>query len=459
MRFLKWLMIPSIGLAQPPMTAQFENGDILKGRLVSSSDGKTVLWDSSAFPEPQELDLKQLREVGIPATEEQELPPGDHVAVVELTNGDTVRGTLLSVTEEAISISTSFGGEMTFRRNMVDRLDIEDRPELIYSGPKGPDEWVPSIKEGWKYENGRLICERDSSISRDIGEQDRMRVAFDVSWRENARFRLYLHADHEDLEQVDNSYELVCQSQYAYLRKRTSRNNRTESTTIGTTGGVREFQEQEKVRVEFLHDRISGRIRLILGGRIVADWKEQAPEAKGMGSYVHFLGDTSSAIEISRIRITTWDGLIDGQWQEAPMGLRVFPGEDMDAEEDEPEQDQEGIFLRNGDHISGDAVGIEGGKVRLKTRFKEFDLPVSRLRTFALRTTEEANDPELCWKPIRRAKDIRAWFPDGGVITFELLEMNEDVIRGRSQTFGEAEFAPDSFNRFEFNLYASDRRR
>jgi len=459
MRFLKLLLIPCIGLAEPPMTAQFENGDILKGTLLSATDNDLALWDSSAFSEPQQLNLKMIREVNVPGTEEIELPPGDHVAVVELTNGDRIQGTLLSVTEEEISIATNFAGEMTFLRKMVDKLDIQDRPELIYSGPKGPGEWKPSVEEGWSYDNGRLICERNSSTSRDLGEHERIRVAFDVSWHENARFRLYIHADHEDLDEVDNCYELVCQSQYAYLRKRTSRNGRTESTTIGTTGGVREFQEREKVRLEFLQDRVSGRIRLILGGRVVADWKEQAPDGKPMGSFMHFLGDTTSKIEISHIRITTWDGLVDGTWQEAPMGLRVFPGGDQEPEEDDTEAPQEGIFLRNGDHISGDAVGIKDGKVRLKTRFKEFDLPVSRLRTFALRTAEEADDPELCWKPIRRANDIRAWFPDGGSITFELLDLDEDRIKGKSQTFGSAEFDPKAFNRLEFNLYAPDRRR
>lgn len=455
MKFHLWLLIPSIGLAQPPMTARFENDDILKGRMLSSDKEGGFLWDSSAFPEPQSLKLDQLRDIDIPTADELELPDGDHVAVVKLTNGDEIQGTLLSVSDDRISIETSFAGELDFRRDMVARLDIQDRPELIYAGPKGPDEWLPSVKDGWSYQDGRLVCDRNSSISHDIGEHDRIRIAFDISWQENARFRLYLHADNEDLNDVDNCYELVCQSQYAYLRKRTKRNNRTESTTIGTTGGVREFQEKEKVRVEMLQDRISGRIRLLLGGRVVADWREQAPDVKPMGSFVHFLGDASSAIEISRIRATTWDGLIDGQWKDAQMGLRVFPGQE---EEENTEEDQTGILLRNGDRIDGDAVGIEDGKVRLKTSFKEFNLPVSRLRTFALRTKEESEDPELCWKPIRRSGDIRAWFPHGGSFTFEFLGVQEGVVRGRSQTFGEADFDLSAFNRIEFNIYAPDRR-
>lgn len=457
MRLHALLLIPALLQAEPKMTARFENGDVLKGSLVSSSTVGDLIWDSSVFPKPQTLSFEKLREINIPGAEEMNLPPGDHVAVVKLTNGDEIQGTLLRVTEEEISIETGFGGPLNFRRDMVAKLDIEDRPQLIYAGPKGPDEWLPSVENGWIYDEGALICQRNSSVSRDLEEHDRLRLAFDIVWRENARFRVYLHADHEDLDEVDNCYELVCQSQYAYLRKRTKRGGRRESTTIGTTGGVREFQEREKVRVEILQDRISGRIRLMLDGRIAADWKEQAPNDKSMGSFLHFLGDMQSSIEISRIRITTWDGLIDGEWKDVQMGLRGFQQPAEGPKENEPEE--EGILLRNGDRILGDAVGIEDGKVRLKTSFKEFSLPVSRLRTFALRSAEDANDPELCWKPIRRAGDIRAWFPHGGAFTFELIGIEDGKLTGRSQTFGDAAFDLDAFSRLEFNIYAPDRRR
>ena len=41
--------------------------------------------------------------------------------------------------------------------------------------------------------------------------------------------------DNTDLDEVGNSYELVCQSQYAYMRKRTRRNGRTDSVNGAST--------------------------------------------------------------------------------------------------------------------------------------------------------------------------------------------------------------------------------
>lgn len=442
----------SLLLAVPPMTARFDNGDSVTGTLVGI-DGESIIWNSDFFVQDQPLMLKRLVDVTLPGNENIRMPDGDHIAVVTLTNGDVIRGALMSLDGEAVSLRTSFAGDLVFRRDMVAALSIEDKPEIFYSGPNGLDEWNVTEDGDWTIENGELVSHGSTSISRDIGKRDQFQVAFDVEWRGSARFRVFTCADNTDLDEVGNSFELVCQSRYAYMRKRTKRNGKTETITIGTTGGVREFQEREKVRVELLHDKITGRVRFILGGRVVADWREPAPGAGKLGGALHFLSDSGKEIRISRIRVTSWDGTIEGKWQEP--GMDPFGGDKPDADEEENERPT-GILLRNGDNITGDTVGIEGGNVKLKTELGEFELPVSRLRSFALRTAEEAANPELTWKPIIRNGDIRAHFTEGDSITFQLIGFGEDTIRGKSQTFGEAEFRLSAFNRLEFNLYSSN---
>lgn len=442
-----------LALAEPPMTARFNNGDSITGKL-SGIDENSITWESEFFTKPQALLLDRLVDISLPIGETIEMPDGDHIAVVTLTNGDIVRGALSSLNKDEVRLLTSFAGELTFRRDMVAALSIEDKPKIFYAGPTKLEEWTMGEEGDWTFEQGELVSQNSSSIALDIGKHDQFRLAFDVEWRGNARFRVFTCADDTDLDDVGNGFELVCQSNYAYMRKRTKRNGRIESVNIGTTGGMREFQEREKVRVELLHDMITGRIRFILGGRIVADWTEPAPGAGKLGSVLHFLSDSGKEIRISRIRVTSWDGIIEGKWQEA--GMDPFG-------EDEPEDDESknlhptGITLRNGDNIEGDTMGIENGLVKLKTELGEFELPVSRLRSFALRTAEEAANPELTWKPILRNGDIRAHFTEGDHITFQLIGLGEDSIRGKSQTFGEADFDLSTFNRLEFNLYSSDK--
>ncbi len=122
----------------------------------------------------------------------------------------------------------------------------------------------------------------------------------------------------------------------------------------------------------------------------------------------------------------------------------------VEPEEIEPET---GISLRNGDVIDGNIIGIENGNVEIQTSMKSFKLPVSRLRNFVLRTAEDADNPELRWEPILRNGDIRAWFSQGGHITFQLTGSKGNLLIGKSQTFGEAAFQIDAFSRLEFNLY------
>ncbi|MCH7225311.1 hypothetical protein [Haloferula sp. A504] len=437
------------------MTLLFTNGDLVRGDLAAF-DESGLVWESDAFTAPQRFRVDPVSRIEVPPSPGFNLPEGNHIAEVTLTNGDKLRGCLTEVTDDKIGLQTSYAGELILRRDMVDALKIESRPEVIYLGPSELGTWTQSIKDGWSLEDNALVCKRGSSIGREIGRHDRIRFAFDVSWQENARFRLFLHADSENPDDMKNGYELVCQSQYAYLRKKTA----NDSSTIGSSGGIREFTERDKIRFEILQDLTTGRFRLMIDGRIIDDWQEAAPDPAKMGSFIHFLADHSNGTRISRIAITSWDGVVDGEWGQdrRNFGGRMFQFQNMDEPEpDESEasgpDESQGIKLRNGDLVDGEIVEIADGMVRLKTSFNEFELPVSRLRSFALRTAEEAANPELRWEPIRRKGDIRASFTDGGRLTFQLVGFEDGHLIGRSQTFGEARFDLGVFSSLEFNIY------
>lgn len=435
------------------MWLRFKNGDAIQGNLASLEDS-ALRWESPIFKTPPSFHLDNLDAIEIPPASQLNLPEGNHTATITLTNGDELKGCLTRVTDTEIGLLTSYAGELSFRRDMVDSLRIDDRPNPIYIGPSGLDGWIQSEEGGWTFESAALVCQRGSSIGREIGRHSKIRVAFEISWKENSRFRLYLHADTKDPSEMTHGYELVCQSQYAYMRKRTP----NDSTTIGSSGGIREFTNQDRIRFEILHDLTTGRIRLMVEGRTIDDWQEPAPTPEKMGTYLHFAADQANGTRISRILISEWDGLLD-DWGNAARGGNPMwgfnPGnlEPDDAPTEENTPQSSGIRLRNGDLIEGKIIRIADGMVSLKTSFNEFQLPVVRLRDFALRTTEEAANPELRWEPIRRNGDIHASFSDGGRVTFQLLGFNNGTLLGRSQTFGEAAFDIRAFSSLEFNIY------
>lgn len=437
----------------PEMAVRFANGDVLHGAFERLEEGD-FLWKSNSFFEPEPLRLDRVLDLSLPGNPGLDPVEGDHIAVVRLTNGDEIRGLLTRVNEKEIAIRTNFAGELIFRRDMVDDLGIDDRPELYFAGPTGLEGWTTFGEGEWAYEGGALVSKEPGSpvtISREVGKHERYRLSFDIEWRSNAHFKLLLCADDLDPDEVANAYELTCQSNYISMRKSITRKGRLERIQIGSAVGVREFREREKVRVEILHDQLTGRIRFMLGGRVIADWREPAPGGGDPGGALHFEAQPGGAIRISRIRLTSWDGQIEGEWQE--NGIE-FIDEDM-GEEPAPkvEETGTGINLRNGDRVDGQIQGIENGIVKLASSYGEIELPVSRLRSFSLRTEEEAADPNLRWEPIKRAGDVTAWFTDGGRITFDLTGFEGDTVRAKSQTFGEAEFDLGAFTRIEFNIH------
>jgi hypothetical protein len=48
--------------------------------------------------------------------------------------------------------------------------------------------------------------------------------------------------------------------------------------------------------------------------------------------------------------------------------------------------------------------------------------------------------------------DVRAWFPEGGRITFRMDDLKDGKFTGFSQQFGTAEFDISAFERIEMNL-------
>lgn len=445
-----------------PMTAHFLNGDSIQGELVEYKQD-SITWSSEALMSPAEFSTNQLKEIKFNSYHQLEAPESDHYATVILHNNvndpnmrDRVRGALKAVTDDSIKLQTNFAGLLEFRRDMVAELIISDRQEMIYAGPRDLSEWTQSSQGGWSYQDGVLECTESSSISREIGTHKRIRIAFDATWQNGSQFRMLLYAngsaeDNDQRNKAGSYYEFVCQSQYAYLRKRTNLNRGRQSETVGTTGALRELDSEQKIRFEFLQDLTTGWIRLKLNGERVADWRDNNFNHENLGEHLHFYGDHSSSLKLSRIRIASWDGVVEGGWAETNR----FRGMQFNEtpESNEEEKIESGIQLKNGDIIQGEAVNIKDGNVTLKTKFSEFDLPISRLRTFALRTAEEEKNPELFWMPIRRSNDIRAHFANEGHITFELIDFKDGYLIGRSQTFGEAQFDLKAFSRLEFNIY------
>jgi hypothetical protein len=165
----------TLALAAQETEIHCTDGSRIRGSLLGiGADRVEFGADFLAAPVPLRLD--KVLELSLPVHPGD--PKGDHVATVTLSNGDVLRGELTGVNETEIRLRTWYAGELTFRRVMVDTLEIQDRPEILYTGPNGLEGWVQETAGSWIFENGSSFTPtRSNRITRPIATSSSAKAA------------------------------------------------------------------------------------------------------------------------------------------------------------------------------------------------------------------------------------------------------------------------------------------
>ncbi len=420
---------------------RFVNNDQLSGKLESLSMDR-LLWKSPILETPTAFFLKSVLDLNL--VPKHPLHEARHEANLTLTNGDTINGQLLAVSDEAVELDTWFAGHLKFRRVMVKAIQINERPSYTYEGPIALSEWTQSNDPpGWSFQNAALISNTAGSIAKDVALADECRISFVAAWRGSFGLKLVFFSDQLNAESPPNGYEISFQQRAIFARSCKT------SATLGPGVSAPALQENEKARIEVRASLKSGSIAVFIDGEIVGAWTDPDMAQNKVGRGIHFISINNSPVRISQIGIGPWDGVLEKMPEvNRPGGFRQFEGmEEEPAPATAPEvSDSNRMILRNGDSIAGEVIGIDGDIVKVKTPFKDVKIPVAVLKSVALKPM----DLERCK---RENGDVRAWFPDGTSIVFRLEAIQETTMTGYSQNFGTAEFQSAAFNRIEFNIY------
>jgi len=124
-------------------TLLWHNGDSLSGKLLKADD-KVLTWQSPMFTDPLQIELSYLASVKYPASEAAKADPG--VFRILMRNGDFLTGRLTSITDTTMSFESTRFGAFAVARDQVLSLQSTDNSGMIYSGPRGLDEWQVTKK-------------------------------------------------------------------------------------------------------------------------------------------------------------------------------------------------------------------------------------------------------------------------------------------------------------------------
>ncbi len=415
---------------------RFHNDDQISGKLKALGD-ESLVWESDILAEPATFDLQHVLNLTLNA--ENKAPEAGHVAMLTLKNGDQIHGQLGGITDEAITIETWFAGVMKFRRTMVSKIEIEGSSSLHFRGPSSIEEWQQSPQDSWEYKRQAFISRKMGSIARDKILPDECTIAFTVERKsDQLDLKLMLFSNDVESSRPRSGYELSFQRSSVYLRSGKTRN------FLGSDHS-RELSQNDKVRIEIRASRKTGKVVLVINGKVTEVWNDPGVDRNEFGSALHFISGNNQVMRISDIEIGPWDGRVDHLPQ--PRGIRVHRHNQVQPKPEPDEEDTKGrMQLANGDSLEGTVSTIEEGLITLETPLGEIKLPVERLRSLNLNglDTERAK---------RERGDIRAYFADGSTLVFRFLEVTDDKVKGSSQNFGEATFDLKAINRIEFDIY------
>ncbi len=434
----------------PRSIVRFSNNDRLVGNIESLTP-ELLVWKSSAFDKPVPFFLKDVVDMGLPGS----LPEceADHEAVLSLTNGDTVRGQLASVTEDKVLLDTAFAGRMNFNRVNVAGLKILQHSAFTFRGPTGLDGWKLSDKRpAWVFDRAAFRSVAAGGIGKEDLLPEECAVAFDVAWKGSGLgLRVVLFSDNLSKTEEDSGYDFSFQPGSIYVRS---------CKTHAFIGNVmcQELRDNENVRIELRASSKTGKLSLLINDKTLENWTDSDFKKDRFGRGLQFVSLSNAPLRISAVSVATWDGVF-GELADPMQGMvfRGFggvringrDGQDSQSKPESKEPHKEGrMELANGDSVEGDVSSIKDGTIEIKSPLGEVKLPITRLRNISLKAKATGLETSKLLNG-----DIRAWLPDGSSLVFRLDAVGDGKLTGFSQNFGTAIFKLCAFNRIEFNIH------
>lgn len=416
----------------------FLNGDQLFGTLQSLDTTNGVKWNHPDATEVIQFDAESIREIQI-ANSAADISRPSPDCKVRLTNEDELFGNLVSCDADKIILDTWYAGALEIPRKMVRVIipQLTDRKPL-FQGPNGLEGWTigkvsASVSEPgqWQYRNGAFYATQAASIARHVNLPDLASIQFDLAWKGQfnmaiALYTAYLHPVSLQARETEPDfgafYSLQLNSYSAGLlpvRKEGALKYLGQSA-------IHDLSQKVSAKIEIRVNKPKKLIALLVDDVVVKQWIDPDDFA-GTGQAIRLVHQGQGAVKVSNLKVFEWDG----QFEE-PMTNSVPAKSDLTR-------------LRNGDQVNGLVKSISEGKVTCETAGKSIDIPWNRVKQI-----DFAGDQSGRATPSGR--DARAFFSDGGRLTFEIGRWDGAGIVATSPNFGKATFNPRTFGKVLFNL-------
>lgn len=406
---------------------QFVDGELLHGQIEGMDQEKGLSWSdpqaqSSIHFQPDHLDF-----IRFARADQVSVVPTCHLRFV---NGDDLFGSISNLEGGQFSFRTWFGGTMRIPREAVRSINFLARGyRIAYEGPYDAAGWVignNNAPQSWVYRDGSFIGAGSGTLGRDMGVTNSSTIDFDLAWSGPYALLVHLYSDSLDHLDYNNGSCLVEFSPSQVTFHHTPAMAPLHSFIGGAP--LPAFGEQKKIHATIECNKEEGTIAVFVNNALVKVWNAEGG-LTGRGKGLLFQAAVlpgMTTIRLSDLKISEWQG-------------RYEPDISLSATNDDT------IHFVNHDRTTAKITGIKDGKVSLALGPTTLEVPLERVTQINFPGPGAAPEPSAPWR-------VRAHFPGGGSVSFELEKWDKQGIYGKSAIFGPVNFQPGSIRQLEFNL-------
>jgi hypothetical protein len=183
-----------------------------------------------------------------------------------------------------------------------------------------------------------------------------------------------------------------------------------------------------RMRVAIECDKAEGAVSVFVNRQLIKTWKDCNFSGGGTGvmfaQLPNYVG--GGTVKLSHLKISQWEGRCEPQTSSPPTN-------------------SDAMHFVNHDRAAGKIQSIMDGKVKLEMAGRVLDIPLGRVTQMEFAEDKVPSEAPGPWQ-------VRAHFPGGGSVSFQLEKWDEKAVAGQSAIFGSLAFQPDAIREMEFNL-------
>ena len=409
---------------------QFLDGSALHGELKLMDAAHGVRWQHPEAKSAIEFKPTNIDSIRFAQSKTMTLEPACHF---RFANGDELFASLTSLDAEKIGLIPWFGTEMKIPRSSVQTITfLSKKFSILYEGPDGAaDGWKfgnnnynGAPANNWRYRDGAFVCNGAGFLGRDFSLTNSSSIEFDLVWGGQFQMLLSIYTDAIDhLDYGVSSYMLTLSPENVGLQRIQANGMPNNFGSVALPNP----NKKNKLRFEIRANHDEGTVAVFADHILAKRWKDSAGFV-GRGTGVLFYAMTSAAqIRMSNIKVTQWDGKFE-------------PDDSSNTQ-----TNADAVSLINHDKAAGQVRAMKNGKLTLLVGEKTLDIPVARVTQIDLAASNAVVAARSPW-------EVRAHFPGGGRLSFQLEKWDDNKISGRSAILGPLAFQPRLIRQIEFNL-------